>query len=304
MERRAFLAAAAALAACRRRKEQPALPPAPPAPSNSTTPLVDNGLDLLDWEMPEEYGGEKRCVVMIPKGAKGKLPLLIALHGMGETASPKKGAYGWLDSYQLDRALLRLRNPPLDASAFQGFIGATRLSEINEDLAKRPFGGVVIACPYMPRSIGAELTYETYASWLGERLIPRLRAETPVLAATHATGIDGVSLGGIAALRMGLARADLFGAIGALQPAVNDVESADSLAATIEEKIAGRPLRIVTSTEDVYRTTLTALDEKLWARKVTHQFFVSDGPHDYAWNQGPGGIEMALWHDRVLRAGG
>lgn len=279
------------------------MPPPPPAPSGSA-PLVDNGLDLLDWEMPNEYGGEKRCVVMIPKGTKAKLPLLIALHGLGETVSPKKGAYGWLDSYELDRTLLRLRNPPLDANAFKSFVTATRLAEINEDLAKRPFGGVVIACPYMPKSVGSELTYETYASWLGERLIPKLRAETPVLSATNATGIDGVSLGGIAALRMGLARPDLFGAVGALQPAVNDVDSAEVLAQIIEEKIAGRPLRIVTSTEDVYRVTLAALDEKLWARKVTHQFFVSEGPHDYAWNQGPGGVEMALWHDRVLRAGG
>jgi iron(III)-salmochelin esterase len=299
MDRRAFLLATGALAACRRKQQQDQSPP--PAPSMSDAP-IDNGLNLLDWEMPNEYGGEKRCVVMVPKNATGKLPLLIALHGMGETTSPKTGAYGWLDSYQLDRTLLRLRTPPLDAAAFKNLVTPTRLVEINTDLAKRPFGGMVIACPYLPRGIGGEVTYETYGSWLAEKLIPRLRAETPVIPTTAATGIDGVSLGGITALRVGIARADVFGVIGALQPAVNDVETADALAATIEEKIAGRPLRIVTSTEDAYRVTLTALDEKLWARKVTHQFFVSEGPHDYVWNQGPGAIEMVMFHDRALRA--
>lgn len=299
MERRTFLAAlGAAAVACRRKQEQPNMQP--PAPSASTPPPpVDRGVDLLDWELEND----QRCVVMIPKGVTGKLPLLIALHGLGETVSPRKGAYGWLESYELDRALLRLRKPPLDESAFHGFVTATRLAEINADLAKRPFGGLVIACPYLPKSIGGETSYEAYGTWLGEKLIPKLRAEAPVLGTTASTGIDGVSLGGITALRIGLARADLFGVVGALQPAVNDVDTAESLAALIEEKIAGRPLRIVTSTEDAYRTTLTSLDEKLWARKVTHQFFVTEGPHDYVWNKGPGGIEMVLFHDRALRAG-
>lgn len=299
MDRRAFLLASAAVVACRR-KQQPA-PPPPPAPSMSQAP-ADNGLQLLDWELPNEYGGEKRCVVIIPKNATGKLPLLIALHGMGETTSPKTGAYGWLDSYQLDRTLLRLRTPPLDEAAFKGFVTAQRLGEINQDLQKRPFGGLVIACPYLPRAIGGDVPYDLYGNWLADKLIPRLRAETPVLATTAATGIDGVSLGGISALRIGIARPDVFGVVGALQPAVNDAEAAETLAATIEEKLAGRPLRIVTSTEDYYRVTLTALDEKLWARKVSHQFFVAEGPHDYPWNQGPGAIEMVMFHDRALRA--
>jgi iron(III)-salmochelin esterase len=28
---------------------------------------------------------------------------------------------------------------------------------------------------------------------------------------------------------------------------------------------------------------------------------VIPGGHDYTFNRGPGGIEMLLWHDRVLR---
>ncbi len=303
MHRRLFLASSVAMLGCRRRRRPVAR--ANVAPSVSAPLAADSRahLEVLDWEMSDD-SGERRCVVLVPKGVKPgtKLPLLIALHGMGETTSPKKGAYGWLDSYQLDQVLHRLRTPPLDADAFQGLVTDSRLAEINADLGKRPYGGLVIACPYLPRGIGGELPYDAYANWLGERLIPKLRNETPCIATAAATGIDGVSLGGITALRIGIARADLFGAIGALQPAVNDEDIADGLAATIAEKLSGRPLRIVTSTEDVYRTTLEALDRKLWERKITHQFFVSEGPHDYVWNQGPGGVEMVLWHDRVLRA--
>jgi enterochelin esterase-like enzyme len=303
MDRRLFLASSVAVVGCRRRERAAERTGAAPSVSSPLASDPRANLEVLDWDLTDA-SGERRCVVLVPKGIKAgtKLPLLIALHGLGETTSAKKGAYGWLDSYQLDQVLQRLRMPPLDSDAFQGLVTETRLTEINAELAKRPYGGLIIACPYVPKTIGGELTYETYGQWLGERLIPKLRNETPAIATTAATGIDGVSLGGITSLRIGLARADLFGAIGALQPAVNDEDIADALAATIAEKLAGRPLRIVTSTEDAYRTALEALDRKLWDRKVTHQFFITEGPHDYVWNQGPGGIEMVLWHDRVLRA--
>lgn len=297
MRRRAFLASFAALSlACRRRERTEAAPP-PPA--------IDAAIasyELRDWELPTEYGGDKRCVVLLPRGLApdAKLPLLVALHGMGETTSPRTGAYGWVESYGLDRALERLHHPPLGATDFKGLVTPARLAAINAELAKRPFGGLVIACPYLPRGIGSEVPYDAYGKWLGERLLPKLRAETPVIGTPQATGIDGVSLGGITALRIGLARGDLFGAIGALQPAVLE-ETSDSLVEACVDKLAGRPLRIVTSTEDAFRDPILALGGKLAARKVAHELFVSEGPHDYVWNQGPGGIEMALWHDRVLR---
>ncbi|MBI2389965.1 MAG: hypothetical protein HYV09_10280 [Deltaproteobacteria bacterium] len=305
MRRRAFLAslatAGALSAACRRRKRTEAA-----APSQSSDAAIAS-YEIRDWELPTEPpsrpDGERRCVVLVPRGLApdAKVPLLIALHGMGETTSPRTGAYAWVESYGLDRALARLHHPPLGAADFRGLVTPARLAAINADLAKRPFGGLVIACPYLPRGIGSEVPYDVYGTWLGERLLPKLRAEAPVIATPQATGIDGVSLGGITALRIGLSRADLFGAIGALQPAVLD-ETSDALADTFAQRLGGRPLRIVTSTEDAFRDPIVALGGKLAARKVPHELFVSEGPHDYVWNQGPGGIEMALWHDRALRA--
>lgn len=292
MDRRQFLLSSGALAlACRRKSNEGA-----PAPATPTS------FDVLDWEMETELGGEKRCVVLVPRAPKPgvKYPLLVALHGMGETTSPRKGAYGWLESYSLGRTLDRLAHPPLTRADFHELVTPARLGALDAQLAQHPFGGMVIACPYLPRGIGSDVPYETYGRWLCDRLLPRLRAETPVIGTPKSTGIDGVSLGGIAALRIGLNRADSFGVLGALQPAVVSDEAVTALGEEFAKKLASRPVRIVTSTEDAFRPGLVALDAELTTRGIAHEFFVSEGPHDYVWNQGPGGIEMLMFHDRAL----
>jgi hypothetical protein len=304
--RRSFLSTIAAISAgCASKPAPPASPritsaaAPPPAP-----PPIERTLEVLDWQFPAEFGGPKRCVLLVPKPiAPGtKLPVLVALHGLGETIDPVTGANGWLKSYELDKSYVRLFTPPLEPAAFQGFVTSERLSEINEDLAARPFGGLIVACPYMPKEIGGPLPIEVYARWLGERLLPRIRQELPAETSAKSTGIDGVSLGGWAAIRIAMARPDLFGAVGALQPAVMDAAMVEWATALIAEKLGNRPFRIVTSTEDLYRYTLTDLDKKLKAKSIAHEFLLTPGPHDYPWNKGPGGIEMLLFHDRVLRA--
>jgi enterochelin esterase-like enzyme len=278
MGRRRFLVASSALAAaCRPHAE-----PGAGAP---------RGHEVRDWEMP----GDRRAVVLVPHGPKDRrYPLLIALHGMGETTSSRKGAYGWLESYALGRTLDRVMHPPLSAADYQQLVTPDRLRTVNEQLGKRPFGGLVIACPYLPRDV----THESYGRWLNEHLLPRLRAEAPILDGPASTGIDGVSYGGITALRIGLDHPELFGAIGSLQAAV--VKDVDLLADLCARKLRGRPLRIVTSTEDAFRPGLEALGAELSRRAIPHELLVSEGPHDYVWNQGPGGIEMLVWHDRTL----
>lgn len=282
MRRRAFLWTACASAmACRSRA--------------TAEPPMDH--DVLDWEMP----GDRRCVVLVPRRAPDaparRYPLLVALHGMGETTSARRGAYGWLESYALGKTLERVARPPLTTADLRGLVTPARLEQLNASLRARPFGGLVIACPFLPRD--ASLT--DYAAWMGRQLLPRLRAETPVLGTAASTGIDGVSYGGFTALRIGLDHPELFGAIGALQPAV--VADVALLADACTMKLAGRPLRLLTSTDDAFRPGIEALGAELTRRKVRHELFVAEGPHDYLWNQGPGGYEMVLWHDRTLARG-
>jgi len=112
-----------------------------------------------------------------------------------------------------------------------------------------------------------------------------------------------VSLGGRVSLVVGLAHADRFGAVGALQPAIQENEP-PALARRARDAMgdaARLRLRLVTSDQDYFRGATTGLHLALKSEGIEHEHLVNPGPHDYAFNRGPGGIEMLLWHDRVLR---
>lgn len=307
--RRALLATLATLAtqiACKRSGSRgsagaaPASTLAPLSAPSSSSPRPREGLRVVEIAIA---GGDwdKRAVVLVPDPpSEPKLPLLVALHGMGETVDPLTGSHGWLDAYDLDVAIARVLDPPLTEDAFRGLVTPEHLREVNDALAEQPYRGLVVCCPYLPRGIGGDVSFDTYARFLGDELLPRVRSQLPVRDDVHATGIDGVSLGGVSALSIGLMRPDLFGAIGTLQAAIS-MDQADRLADEVQKKIGDRPLRVTTSEEDVYRETLVAFHDKLVARGVPHDFAVVPGPHDYIWNKGPGAMEMLLWNDRVLR---
>ncbi|GAC1552608.1 MAG: hypothetical protein NVS3B10_14700 [Polyangiales bacterium] len=235
-----------------------------------------------------------RAVVIVPRPPPAtKLPLLVALHGMGETTDPVTGANGWLRAYEIDVALDALHHPPLDDDDFRGLVTADQLTALNASLVARPYEGLIVACPYLPKEIGGAVSFDDYARFLGDVLLPRVRAVAPAFADARSTGIDGVSLGGVTALT-----------IGALQPALYGLESVERIAADLARSIGKRPLRLTTSEGDVYRDAIVALDQKLVERKIAHDFSIYPGPHDYIWNKGPGALEMLLWHDRTLRRAG
>jgi enterochelin esterase-like enzyme len=283
--------------------------PLPPPTASVAPEPAREGLRILDWSFAPDLGTSfeaafaRRALIILPDPIPDgvKLPVLVALHGMGETTDPTTGANGWLKSYELDIAIRNLKKPPVDEDAYRGFVTQSRLDEVNAALAKQPYQGLIIACPYLPRAINAEVTYDDYARFLGTALLPRIHKELPSMNTLKSTGIDGVSLGGISALSIGLMRGDLFGAVGALQPAIFDAPQADRIADDVAKKLAGRPLRITTSEGDVYKDALVVFDQKLTQRKIPHEFSIYPGPHDYIWNKGPGAMEMLFWHDRILR---
>ena len=141
--------------------------------------------------------------------------------------------------------------------------------------------------------------------FLVDQLLPRVLAETPALSGRSATGIDGVSLGGRVALVVGFEHADQFGAVGSLQAAIQEGEAAPlaSRARRAREASKGPPqrVRLVTSDRDYFRNAIGQLHLALKSEGVMHEHLVIPGPHDYPFNRGPGGVEMLLWHDRVLR---
>jgi hypothetical protein len=300
--RRELLLALAA-AACSRSEKAPvarsvARPPPPPRPA----PRACEGAELVTWSFD---GVASRVAILRPKGAGGgRFPVLVALHGHGEAMKgPDRGALGWPNDYALTRALERVCAPPLAAADFEGFVTERHLAEVNAELAARPWRGLLVVCPYVPDlDLRKDADVLDYGKFVAGTILPRVARELPAVAGAASTGIDGVSLGGAVALRAGLALPATFGAVGALQPAIDDARVPD-LVALARAARAARPslaLRLTTSTEDVYRAPVHALSDAWRAAGIPHDFSELPGPHDYPFNRGPGAYEMLLWQDRVL----
>jgi enterochelin esterase-like enzyme len=246
---------------------------------------------------------EQRVAVYAPRGAE-KRPLLIALHGRGESGrGVLAGALGWKDDYAIEPIDRRLRMPPLTREDLQGFARPERLDALNAALRASPYEGVCLACPYTPDLTDRQLSgSRPFARFLIERLLPKLRSTLRATWERAQIGIDGVSMGGRLSLLVGLAHPEVFGSVGALQPAlhVDEAPSFADLAAGAQTR-GLRQLALVSSTGDPFLTAVRALSQELTRRSVAHRLTVTPGPHDYAWNRGPGGAEMLLFHERVSR---
>jgi enterochelin esterase-like enzyme len=279
------------------------------APLDAGRPEARVAGSVVEWSYPASVAGAMHVVVVTPEHGEGeRLPVLVALHGRGEAfKGPRRGARGWLDDYGLSRALERLRRPPLTTEDFLHHVDPARLGTLNADLLVRPFAGLIVVCPYTPDILAGERPFaaaEPFARFLLDELLPRVRRETPARAEAAATGIDGVSLGGRAALLVGLGHPRAFGAVASLQAAF-DAADAPALADLAQAARATNPslrLRLLTSDRDFYVGANRAISRALDARRIEHQLDVVPGPHDYDFNRGPGVHEMLIFHDRALRA--
>ncbi len=251
-------------------------------------------------------GADGRAVTIVPAWTKPseKLPLLFALHGRGEAnKGPALGVMGWPKDYALLRAISRVASPPLTTNDFESFVDADRLGLHNDALAKRPFEGVVVVCPYSPDvDLRKPERIREYAEYFTQTLLPRATKELPVLGTAASVGIDGVSLGGALSLRIGLGNPELFGAVGTLQAAIGEdqIPEFTQLARTARAKNPGMKLRLLTSKDDYFKKALRKASAAWREAGLEHDFLEVPGPHDYPFNRGPGAIEMLLWHDRVL----
>jgi enterochelin esterase-like enzyme len=249
--------------------------------------------------------GQQPVVVVLPRGYDPSrpepYPLLVAFSGRGEALrDPERGAWGWVRDYHLVRQLEALERGRLAVSDLLGLVSASRLARYNRSLAEKPFAGMVVACPHTYDLLGAEtLRHPAYERFYLEELPAALRARFHLRRDAAGLGIDGVSLGGLWSLVLGFTRPERVGQIGALQPAVTPfVDQLVALAAKNRRALVARPIALVTSTADGLRPAVSRLSAALRHVKVHHGFTLLEGPHDYVFNQGPGGIQMLLWHDR------
>lgn len=286
MRRRHFLAAAASIAA---------LP--------GTAHASGRHYELRDIAVPGSRRVGRRFTLLAPK-TTAPVPLLVCLHGLGETHDERMGAFAWVERYGLGDAYDRLCSPPIKALGKhwteQGLAAA------NAKLQSRPFGGMAIACPYTPNVYKASsrtALLDDYANWLVDTVIPRARNEVATLAGPSHTGLDGCSLGGYVGIEVFLRKPETFGAWGSVQGALG-AHRIERYAQGIEDVIAThgkRRLHLETSSADAFRKVNEQLAKKLRARHIEVDFTMPPGPHNQPFLRDSGSLEMLLWHDRALR---
>lgn len=262
----------------------------------------------VTWTYADTPIGPMNAVVVVPERATDeRFPVLLTFHGMGEARKgPEKGARGWLDDYGLLKAIARLKHPPLTAEDFQGFVDAERLGKLNAALEKEPYRGLVIVNSYTPDMLRGDEPFTKIpplARFAVGELLPRAYRETPALGTAQTTGVDGISLGGRAALSIALRNPEAFASVGGLQPAF-DMDNAGPVAERAllaRRKNPGLSFRLLTSDGDYFLGSTKAISTAMRQAGVPNTFVVVPGPHDYPFNRGPAVYEMLIHHDRVLR---
>ena len=305
------------VSACRKSRDaapareiQPPRVIAEPAPAPSASALPPSGeLREITFEYGDTPIGPNTVIIAVPSEATkaAPLPVLVAFHGRGESLKPpSRGARGWLDDYDLKGAVKRLATPPLTTKDFGSVVAAARLSRLNTALSTDGYRGLIVVCPYLPDAFHGEQAFDDgarYAQFVVDEVLPRVYRETPAIGTPESTAVDGVSLGGRAALLVGLLRPRAFGVVAALQPAIDGAE-ARPFAALAARARAANPafaLRLLTSNEDYFLEATLELSRELDAHGVKHHTDVVIGPHSYEFNRGPGVYEMLIYHDRALR---
>ncbi len=278
------------------------------APSASAAVASKLPQSEVTWTYADTPIGRMNAVVIVPaRAADERFPVLLTFHGMGEARKgPEKGARGWLDDYGMYKALERLQHPPLSAEDFEGFVDTARLAKLNAALAKDPYRGLIIVNSYTPDMLRGDEPFSKVpplAKFALEELLPRAARETPAIGTPQTTGVDGISLGGRAALAIGLRNPEAFAAVGGLQPAF-DLDNAGPVAtraAQAHQKNPALTFRLLTSDGDFFLASTKAISVAMKQAGVPHTLVIAPGPHDYPFNRGPAVYEMLLHHDRVLR---
>ena len=257
--------------------------------------------DLRNLRLLDLTEDGRRFTLIVPRYLEPgqQIPLVVFLHGLGETGDPRLGAYAWVEKYGLGSAWQRLKRAPVVRTSTRGEWTDARLDEVNEALAARPFRGFAMACPYMPNPKSAA-EVEAYAQWIANALIPRARAEESHIAkdAEH-THLCGVSLGGYVSLEVLSRVPQAFGAWAGVQTAIGTF-AAPGYAEKIAKGFAGK-LYLLTSSQDHWRASSEALLAAFQAKKLGVEYRVVPGPHDQPWLREAGTIEALLWLDRVRR---
>lgn len=257
---------------------------------------------IMSWEKTPFYGGPSTAVAAVPKGlAPGeRLPLIVLLPGGHHNMQRHdKGCWGWWCEYRLGESDAALRRGTLTNDDFRGLVRPVELEEFNRVLSVTPYRGAVYVTPWV---VGRQLEPAPHGAMVTEflhDLVTRARAELPVIPTREATGLGGMSSGGLWTIYSGSACSDLFGTLIATQPFTEDLLK--PLRAAVNARERPQRLRMVTSEFDHQRESTLALSDALKQDGIEHELVDYLGAHSAQFAAGPGGLDALLVFDRALR---
>src|SRR5215471_9525576 len=168
----------------------------------------------------------RRALLLTPQvPRKEGFPVLVLLHGLGETASEALGLHAWSERYGLLDADARLRRGEVIPDPPNRYLSGERAAAIDGELRQKPYRGFAVVCPVTPNVYkGGTTAYslDRYATWIDRTLLPQVYESAPVRRDPAATAIDGCSLGGYVAMEVFLRKPELFGALGGVQAAFSE----------------------------------------------------------------------------------
>ncbi|MFZ5892317.1 MAG: alpha/beta hydrolase [Myxococcota bacterium] len=247
--------------------------------------------------------GRSLVVLPIHRLEGEKLPVLVLLHGLGETVNPKLGTRAWVDAYGLGSAWARLSEGKLNHHDKYAYVSDEERWAIQNSLRERPFRGVCAVCPFLPNPyLGGnwQRSLERYAGWLTGKLLPAVRTELGSIADVERAGLAGVSLGGFSAVEVGLLQPTAFRALGTLQGAFSKVYAVAAARRLLKQN--QRPVVYAsTSSFDPYRAANLEFSRALESGGANVSFVERKGPHSQGWLREIGTLDALMWFDRALR---
>lgn len=278
--------------------------PSSSSTSSSSTLPTSTDLDFREIQVTGDKALGRRFLLCVPKHLKAgdKVPLVVLLHGLGETGDERMGIQAWVQRYGLATAYERLRKTPIARVSKRRDWTDARLAEVNASLKQKAFSGLCLVCPFTPnvhKLPNPTASLDAYASWIVDTVIPRARKDAPVHTDAARTAIDGCSLGGYMALEVFARKPDAFGAFGGVQAAVSEFRApgyAERIAKALGK--TPKPCHLLTSEGDPFLPGNKKLAAELAKKSVPCDLRVLPGPHDQPWLREAGSIELLLWHDR------
>lgn len=270
-----------------------------------TVDVTSAFFDLKDLFVSGDPNLATRFSLLVPKGLPEgtKVPLVIALHGLGESTDEALGVRAWPELYGLKSSYERLKKPPVVRESKRKDFTDARLAEVNQILSTRGFRGMAVACPWtrqVSKFPDPKATYDAYTTWLMDVVIPRCRIEAPAVSPDPAaTTLVGCSMGGPIAFEIFSRRPESFGSVGLVQGAVSTfyVDKYSQVVADAMAAHGKRDVLLLTSGGDSFRDSHEAFKVALDKRGVPNTLLVPPGPHDQPFLRETGTIEMLLYQD-------